>query len=164
MFHVMQAESSTLQQELQDLQSSTAEAEKQLQSEVSSLQGQLETALAECAKASQVQGQLDMALKNSRNADQQRDAAFKARRAAEVCRSPASRTLSDLAMQQTFCFPLSQHMQCSPFMNVGKVLCCWKAFKTAPLQCCSYTLNHCLLLVCLAQLTKLFFATSCFLP
>ena len=39
--HVVQAESSKLQQELQDLQSSTAKAEKQLQNEVSSLQGQL---------------------------------------------------------------------------------------------------------------------------
>ena len=48
MFPVMQAESTALQQELQDLQFSTAKAEKQLQSEVSSLQGQLETALAEC--------------------------------------------------------------------------------------------------------------------
>ncbi|DBB01459.1 TPA: hypothetical protein ACH3X1_000116 [Trebouxia sp. C0004] len=78
-----QAEAAMLQQELQGLQSSTAEAEKQLQSEVSSLQGQLETALAECAKASQTQGQLETALKNSRNAHQQREAAFKARRAAE---------------------------------------------------------------------------------
>ena len=74
-----------LQQELQDLQSSTAKAEKQLQSEVSSLQGKLDTALAECATASQVQGRLDTALKNSRNAHQQRDAAYKARLAAEVC-------------------------------------------------------------------------------
>ena len=90
MFHVMQAESSTLQQELQDLQSGNAEAEKQLQSEVSSLQGQLGTALPECAKASQGQGQLETALKNSRNAHQQRDTAFKARRAAEVCPSPCN--------------------------------------------------------------------------
>ncbi|DBB05309.1 TPA: hypothetical protein ACH3X3_010537 [Trebouxia sp. C0006] len=78
-----QAESSKLQQELQDLQSSTAKAEKQLQNEVSSLQGQLETALAECAKASQRQGQLETALTNSRNAHQQRETAFKARLAAE---------------------------------------------------------------------------------
>ena len=85
MFHVMQAESSKLQQELQDLQSSTAQAEKPLQSEGSSLKGQLETALAECAKATKGQGQLETALKISRNAHQQREAAFKARRAAEVC-------------------------------------------------------------------------------
>ncbi len=89
----MQAESSTLQQELQDLRSNTAKAETQLQNEVSSLEGQLETALAKCAKASQVQGQLDTALKNCRNAHQQREAAFKARRGAEVCQSPETRTL-----------------------------------------------------------------------
>jgi len=120
----MQADASTLQQELQDLQSSTAKAEKQLQSEVSSLQGQLETALAECAKASQVQGQLEMALKHSRNSHQQRDSAFKAPLAAQVCPSPATCMLSDLAVKQ-FGAPLSGSVRswcdtvCSPFMHVG---------------------------------------------
>ncbi len=98
--HVMQAESSKLQQELQDLQS---KAEKQLQNEVSSLQGQLETALAECAKASQRQGQLETALTNSRNAHQQRETAFKARLAAEVCSSLATFTWPDLAVNQLSC-------------------------------------------------------------
>jgi len=122
--HVMQAESSTLRQELQDLQSSTAEAEKQLQNEVSSLEGQLETALAECAKASQGQGQLETALKNSRNAHQQREAAFKARRAAEVCSTLATLTWPDLAVNQLSCPSLRQCMRlcvtlCNPFL-----MCC----------------------------------------
>ncbi|KAL0039425.1 hypothetical protein WJX79_007675 [Trebouxia sp. C0005] len=128
-----QAEASRLQLELQGLQFSTAQAEKQSQGDTPSLQGQLEIALAasdqeisslrgqlktiladsdmqindvkvaaadsdrrlnvmkgqletaqaEYAKASQVEGRLDMALKNSKNAHQQRDSAFKARRAAE---------------------------------------------------------------------------------
>ena len=121
MFHVTQAEFSALQQELQDLQSSTAEAEKQLQSEVNSLGGQLETALAECAKPTQGQGQLELALKNSRNAHQQREAAFKARRAAEVCSSLATLTFSDLAVEQLSCPSLRQCMRlcvtlCNPFL------------------------------------------------
>ena len=140
MLHAIQAEASRLQLELQGLQFSTAQAEKQSQGDTPSLQGQLEIALAasdqeisslrgqlktiladsdmqindvkvaaadsdrrlnvmkgqletaqaEYAKASQVEGRLDMALKNSKNAHQQRDSAFKARRAAEVCSSPCS--------------------------------------------------------------------------
>ena len=154
MLHAIQAEASALQQELQDLRSSAAQAEKQLQGDITSLQGQLETALsdsdqeisslrgqlgtiladsdrqinalkdqlkvaaadsdrrlsvmkgkletaqAECAKASQVEERLDTALKNSRNSHQQREAAFKARRAAEVCPSPATLTFSDVAIKQ----------------------------------------------------------------
>ncbi len=46
----MQAEASTLQQELQDLQSSTAKARQQIQGGVSSLQGQLQNALADCKR------------------------------------------------------------------------------------------------------------------
>jgi hypothetical protein len=122
----MQAEFSALQQELQDLQSRTAEAEKQLQSKVNSLGGQLETALAECAKATQGQGQLELALKNSRNAHQQREAAFKARRAAEVCSSLATLTISDLAVEQLSCPSLRQFMRlcvtlCNPSWCVAEL-------------------------------------------
>ncbi len=74
MFHVMQADASALQQELQELQSSTAEARQQMQADTTGLQGHLQTALAECVKASQGQGQLQTALKNSRNAHQQMQA------------------------------------------------------------------------------------------
>ncbi len=120
----MQAEFSALQQELQDLQSSTAEAEKQLQSEVNSLECQLETALAECAKATQGQGRLELAFKNSRNAHQQREVAFKARRAAEVCSSLATLTFSDLAVEQLSCPFLRQCMQlCVTLCNLFLVCC-----------------------------------------
>ncbi len=44
----MQADASTLQQELQDLQSSTTKARHQMQDDVSSLQGQLDQALTDC--------------------------------------------------------------------------------------------------------------------
>ena len=153
----MQADASTLQQELQGLRSSAAQAERQLQGDITSLQGQLATALAashqeisslrgqlgtiladsdrqmndlkdelkvaaagsdrrlslmkgeletaqaDCAKASKVGGRLDTALKNSRNCHQQREAASKARRAAEVRPSPATLTFSDLAVNQFLC-------------------------------------------------------------
>ncbi|DBA78755.1 TPA: hypothetical protein ACH3X1_008663 [Trebouxia sp. C0004] len=46
----VQAEAATLQQELQDLQSSTAKARLQMQGDVTGLQGQLQTALAECKR------------------------------------------------------------------------------------------------------------------
>ncbi|KAL0053604.1 hypothetical protein WJX82_008204 [Trebouxia sp. C0006] len=65
-----QADASALRQELQDRR-------------LSVMKGELETAQAECAKASKGDGRLDTALKNSRNSHQQREAAFKARRAAE---------------------------------------------------------------------------------
>jgi len=137
MLLAMQAGASVLQQELQGLRCSAAQAEKQLQGDITSLQGQLETALsasdqeirqmnalkdqlkvaaadsdrrlsvmkgeletaqAECAK---VEGQLDTALKNSRDSHQQREAAFKARRGAEVCPLAAALTFSDLAVNQS---------------------------------------------------------------
>ncbi len=152
MLLAVQADASALQQELQGLRCSAAQAEKQLQGDISSLQGQLATALsasdqetnnlrgqlgtapadadrqmnalkdqlkvaaadsdrrlsvmkgeletaqAECAK---VEGQLDTALKNSRDSHQQREAAFKARRGAEVCPLAAALTFSDLAVNQS---------------------------------------------------------------
>ena len=67
---------------------------------LSVMKGELETAQAECAKASQVEGRLDTALKNSRTAHQQRESAFKAGRAAEVCPPPATLTLPYLAVNQ----------------------------------------------------------------
>jgi len=178
MLLAMQAGASVLQQELQGLRCSAAQAEKQLQGDISSLQGQLATALsasdqetnnlrgqlgtapadadrqmnalkdqlkvaaadsdrrlsvmkseletaqAECAKASQVEERLDTALKNSRHSHQQRDSAFKARRAAEVCSSMATLTFSDLAVEQLSCPSLRQCMRlcvtlCNPFL-----VCC----------------------------------------
>jgi len=62
---VKQADAAALQQELQDLQSSTAKADKQLQSEIIRLQGQLDTAQARQqmrADVTGLQGQLQTAL------------------------------------------------------------------------------------------------------
>ncbi len=169
----MQAEASALQQELQGLRCSAAQAEKQLQGDITSLQGQLATALsasdqeirqmyalkdqlkvaaadsdrslsvmkgeletvqAECAKASQVEGRLETALKNSRNSHQQTEAAFMARRAAEVCSSPATLTFSDLAVNQLLCPSLRQCMRlcvtfCTPFTNLGLLPSCRGGFQ-----------------------------------
>ena len=96
---------------------------------LSVMKGELETVQAECAKASQVEGRLETALKNSRNSHQQTEAAFMARRAAEVCSSPATLTFSDLAVNQLLCPSLRQCMRlcvtfCTPFTNLGLLPSC----------------------------------------
>ncbi len=192
----VQAGASALQQELQGLRFSAAQAEKQLQVDITSLQGQLATALsasdqeirqmnalkdqlkvaaadsdrrlsimkgelktaqAECAKASQVEGRLETALKNSRNSHQQREAAFKARRAAEVRPSPATLTFSGLAVNQLLCPCLRLCMMlcgklCSPFTKLRYVAKLPWGFLVA-LLC---LLMHKLPLVQLAPLPVLF--------
>jgi len=173
MLLAMQAGASVLQQELQGLRCSAAQAEKQLQGDITSLQGQLETALsasdqeirqmnalkdqlkvaaadsdrrlsvmkseletaqAECAKASQVEERLDTALKNSRHSHQQRDSAFKARRAAEVYSSPAILTFSDPAINPLLypCLRLCMMLcgtLCTPFTPLGMLPSCHGDFE-----------------------------------
>ncbi len=194
MLLAMQAGASVLQQELQGLRCSAAQTEKQLQGDITSLQGQLETALsdseqeisslrgqlgtaldhsgrqmdalknqlkvaaadsarrlsvmkgeletaqAECAKASQVEERLDTALKNSRNSHQQREAAFKARRAAEVYPFPATLTFCDLAVNHLLCPSLRQCVilcvtLCTPFTNLGMLPSCHGVFSSTAAVC-----------------------------
>ncbi len=192
----MQAEASALQQELQGLRCSAAQAEKQLQGDITSLQGQLamalsasdqetnnlrgqlgqqperpadadrqmnalkdrlkvaaaesdrrlsvmkgelETAQAECAKATQLEGQFDRTLKDSKTTQEQRDAAYKAWQAAEVCPSPATLTFSDLAVNHLLCPSLRQCMRlcvtlCTPFTKLWSVAKLPWGFSVALLQ------------------------------
>ena len=90
------ADSDRQMNDLKDQLKVAADSDRRL----SVMKGELETAQAECAKASKGDGRLDTALKNSRNSHQQREAAFKARHAAEVRPSPATLNFSDLAVNQ----------------------------------------------------------------
>ncbi len=94
------------------------------------MKGKLEIAHA---KASQVEGRLETALKRSRNSHQQREAAYKARRVAEVCPLPASLTFSDLAVNQLLAPCLRQCLMlcgtlCSPFTPLGLLPSCRGGF------------------------------------
>ena len=121
----MQADASVLQQELQGLQCSAAQAEKQLQGDITSLQGQLETALAAShQEISSLGGQLGTALADS----------------AEVRPSPATLTLSDLAVNQLLGPCLRQCMRlcvtlCTPFTNLGMLPSCHGVFSSTAAVC-----------------------------
>ena len=144
---VMQADASALQQELQGLRCSTAQTEKQLQNDITSLQGQLGTALAAShQEISSLGGQLGTALADS----------------AEVCPSPATLTFSDLAVNQLLCPSLKWCMilcvtLCTPFTKlwcVAKLPC---GFWVALLR----LLMHKLPLVYLTQFPVLFSVLFC---
>ena len=110
----MQADDSALQQELQGLRCSTAQTEKQLQNDITSLQGQLGTALAAShQEISSLGGQLGTALADS----------------AEVCPSPATLTFSDLAVNQLLCPSLKWCMVfvCDIVHSLHKALVCCQA-------------------------------------
>ena len=121
----MQADASVLQQELQGLQCSAAQAEKQLQGDITSLQGQLETALAAShQEISSLGGQLGMALADS----------------AEVRLSPATLTFSDLAVNHLLCPSLRQCVilcvtLCTPFTNLGMLPSCHGVFSSTAAVC-----------------------------
>ena len=103
------------------------------------MKGELETAQAECAKATQLEGQFDRTLKDSKTTQEQRDAAYKAWQAAEVCPSPATLTFSDLAVNHLLCPSLRQCMRlcvtlCTPFTKLWSVAKLPWGFSVALLQ------------------------------